>query len=631
MPAGSCHAQTSSSTGDRQSSDDSLGGKRLPHVTVLVVEDNPGDARLANRYLRSITGMQCRVTTVGRLSEALSALAGVRPDAVLLDLGLPDSTGTSGVTAIRSMTPEAALIVLTGGDEQSLGVASIQAGADDFLRKSDLSADLMTRSLRYAMARRTSTRDLLAAVADALVLLDDTGVIRLANQAAEDLLGIPEASLIGTLPVFGPPHDDTREVEITTDGRQLCIEVHARALSWCNQPATLCTLRDVTSERRVEKLRAELARASQLAGLGELAAVVAHDVNNVLTFLMSNNESLLSNLRADGHPSAELAEHNLEGIKRAAAITSDLQRFARPASEAYQLVDLNQIVDEAIRMTRSEIAHCASVTARLGAIPRISGDPVKLSQMLVNLLVNAAHAIEDTARHDGHVEIATSHAEQEVVIRVRDDGCGLPPDLAERIFEPFFTTKSSERGTGLGLAVVADVVRRHAGTIEMRSKPGETEFAIRFPCTYTVAAVEPARPVLEATALPTLTGRVLVIDDDPLVRRVISRLLQEDHTVITASSGSNALALIRAGERFDAILCDMMMPDMDGYQLFEALQQQAPEVCSTVIFVSGGAFTPATRRFISQATAPVVSKPFTGETLRAAIATVMRRSRPSAG
>jgi CheY-like chemotaxis protein/two-component sensor histidine kinase len=320
-----------------------------------------------------------------------------------------------------------------------------------------------------------------------------------------------------------------------------------------------------------------------------------------------------------------MLDDNLTGIKRIASIARDLQMFSRADRDDLQPVDVNEIVDVACNLAYNDIRHRARLVKELGRIPSTLAEPGKLAQALTNLLANAAQAIDVGAADEHEVRVSTRLVDGEVRIVVSDTGRGIPGELHGQIFEPFFTTKPSEGGTGLGLSLCAEIVRKHGGDIQVRSVPDHgTRFEIKLP--FRPAEQIPVVPTLypQADALPR--ARILIVDDDVAVLRAQRRLLSGDHDVSTAGSGAEALARMAEEGPFDVILCDVMMPTMDGPMFYEAVRLQDPVVADTILFCSGGVFTERAKAFIAAVPNSFLAKPISREALQRALRKVLRRN-----
>jgi CheY-like chemotaxis protein/anti-sigma regulatory factor (Ser/Thr protein kinase) len=298
-------------------------------------------------------------------------------------------------------------------------------------------------------------------------------------------------------------------------------------------------------------------------------------------------------------------------------IIADLKRFSRPDGDrASGPIDIHRVVESSLNIVRNEIRHRAQVVEDLQPVPSAEGDPSRLNQVLVNLLVNAAQAIPEGEAQTNTVSIAThTSASGDAVIEISDTGHGIPPAHRARIFDPFFTTKPVGVGTGLGLSICHSLVKSLGGTIEVESSHE------RGSCFRIVLPRAELRPtaVAESAAEPSAPrrARILIVDDEPVLGGALARAL--DHDVVAVTRGSDALARLDAGEHFDLLLCDLMMPEMTGMQLYAHLRERAPTLADHTILITGGAFTPAAEDFLSRVDNRCIQKPISLKQLRQTI------------
>jgi CheY-like chemotaxis protein len=249
---------------------------------------------------------------------------------------------------------------------------------------------------------------------------------------------------------------------------------------------------------------------------------------------------------------------------------------------------------------------------------------------MVNLLVNAAQAIREGSAADNVVRVGVRPDGDDVLIEVQDSGCGMPPGVRDRIFEPFFTTKKGD-GMGLGLALCQTMVQEAGGRIAVESAPGAgSTFRIWLPTmAATEAAATPApgpassAPPPNPPPPPARRSRLLVVDDEPLVGKTVARALWE-HDVEYVADAREALDRIHRGTRYDALICDLMMPEMTGMDLAQRLSDEQHELSSRMVFLTGGAFTDRARTFVALTRAPVVEKPFEHAQLKQSVERVLR-------
>ncbi len=438
------------------------------------------------------------------------------------------------------------------------------------------------------------------------------------------------------------------------DGSTFPVEVSVRAAEIDGAVHRQAIVRDITDRRRLEL---QLQLADRMASVATLSSGVAHEVNNPLSYVTANVDFVLSHL--DPFP-ADLVElrRALEdargGAARVAQIVRDLRTFSRAGNADRTEVDVRRALQSAVTLAQTEIRQRAQLSLELGPVPPVLGNAHRIGQVFLNLLANAAQAIPPGNPERHLVQATTAVApDGRVQIEIADTGAGIPAEVLPRIFDPFFTTRPVGKGLGLGLAIVHGIVADLGGEVAVRSEPGGGSiFTVLLPAMHGASAPVrplitpgamlplPARPAVtpspeapgSASAPPPTTwpaatptpagGRdILVIDDEPMVGRAISRMLVPPHRVVFVGSAAEALALLEAG-RFDTILCDLMMPEMTGMALYERLVAAAPASAARMVFLTGGAFTPEAADFLECVPNARLEKPFTLAQLRAAVAAV---------
>jgi len=271
-------------------------------------------------------------------------------------------------------------------------------------------------------------------------------------------------------------------------------------------------------------------------------------------------------------------------------------------------------------MSWNEIRHRARLVKDYGDLPPVRANESRLGQVFLNLLVNAAQAIPEGAADRNEIRIVTrSVPPGRVTIEVRDSGGGIPPEVLGRIFDPFFTTKPSGVGTGLGLSICHSIVTALDGEISVDTAAERgTTFRVTLPIADLTTAI-PARAVTPQTQSSGRRGKVLVIDDEPLIGAAVKRALTSEHDVTAMSSSHEALTRLRAGERYDVILCDLMMPALTGMDIHDELTKLAPAQADRMVFITGGAFTARAQSFLAEVQNPRIEKPFDLHALRALV------------
>jgi len=382
----------------------------------------------------------------------------------------------------------------------------------------------------------------------------------------------------------------------------------------------------MTNVTQRKTLEARLLLADRMASLGTLAAGVAHEINNPLSYVKGNIEHVLDSLRKMSGVDPDLVvalEDACHGAQRVADIVRDLRVLSR-VDDGKTLVDVDAAVESAIAMASNEIRHRARLVRSLGSPPRVLANEGRLGQVLLNLLVNAAQAIPDDGAETNEVAVTTgTTADGRIRIEVRDTGRGMTPEVAARMFDPFFTTKAIGEGTGLGLSICHTIVTSLGGEIVVETAAGAgTTFRVLLPAAPAEPAVLGAAPV-EVAAMMTPRKRVLVVDDDPGVRTLVRRVLEREHEVVVCDGGAAALDLLERDAAFHAIVCDVMMPNVSGIDVYDVVVRKHPELARRVILLTGGAFTPRTREFLDATSLPALQKPFQASTLRRAVADVV--------
>jgi CheY-like chemotaxis protein len=359
-----------------------------------------------------------------------------------------------------------------------------------------------------------------------------------------------------------------------------------------------------------------------MASLGTLAASVAHEINNPLTYVVGNVDAAraiaaeLAAARAGdpgvAGPLAEIGEALAEaddGAGRVRQIVSDLKVLSSPGAEdGSQRVDVRAALQSSINLARRVVSARAELVTELSDVPAVEGNAARLAQVFLNLLVNAAQAIPEGSAGPHRVRAACrGDGDGRVVVEVSDTGTGITADRLPKIFDPFFTTKPHGVGTGLGLAICQSIVAAHGGEIRVETAEGcGSTFRVVLPAS----ASAPRAATAAAPPRAGRRGRILVIDDEPFVLRALERILAGHHDVVLAPSAGDALARIGDATPIDGVLCDVMMPGMNGMDLYREIGRVAPALARRVVFVTGGALIEDIRVFLEETGVPVVEKPF---------------------
>ncbi len=481
------------------------------------------------------------------------------------------------------------------------------------------------------------------------------------NRAGLDLIGYPPDKAFTPMPLSRlfaePTHQGVLEGlmdKVASDGpyeldtwiRRLdgeTVEVHQVILPHRDRAGQVThystVLRDLTERRRQEadqeRLSAQLLHSQKMEAIGRLAGGVAHDFNNILTAISGFATFARESLRSDDPVSSDLDEVILASA-RASALTKQLLIFSSQQDYVPVLMKLPVVIDDLSRMLSRLLGENIELDVSHESEDLwLRADPHQMEQVIVNLAVNARDAMPGGGRLSIRVStkrlttVRCSHCAKpldgdflEVV--VRDTGCGMVPDTLEHLFEPFFTTKELGKGTGLGLSVVHGVVLKSSGHIEVRSTPGEgTAFTLLFP-RETPGAADKSR---SATTYPTVgTGTILLVEDEPMVRRFAKRMLEQlGYEVLEAGDSTGAVAQFeKVNGCVDLLLSDIVLPGRSGLQLYQrllSLKEHLP-----ALFISGYHQEDLAGYGFSSTELDLLPKPFTSSVLARRVGAAIARS-----
>ena len=571
---------------------------------ILVVDDTVAALKATVRILQS-AGYDVAQAMDG--AEALRQIRTLRPRLVLLDVVLPDISGTEVLRQIRTEADFAdiAIVLLsaqqTQPDQQAAG---LDAGADGYIARPIANQELLARVrsllrqrelLEQLRASEARCRDLITRQHDGVLVVNQAGVVQFVNPAAESLCGQPAAELLGSRFAFALGETTGSVITWPRPDRKLILaQMRVGSLEWDGQPAWLVTLRDVTREVQLE---AQCRQSQKMEAVGTLAGGVAHDFNNLLAVMQMQTELL----RCGGDLSP--AQTTLTGeidaaILRAAALTRQLLLFSRSESFKAWDLELGESITSTFKMLRRLLGETIEVRLNLAARPLyVHADGGMMDQVVMNLAVNARDAMPEGGRLDietAGVEFAESSAGAPgparpgsfVCLSVSDTGCGIPAEILPRIFDPFFSTKEVGKGSGLGLSTVFGIVQQHRGWITVDSEPGEgTTFRVFLPRVSGTVASQAALP---PSATPTGAETILLVEDDPVLRIVLQKsLAQLGYHVLVAATGAAALAAWREHrDQIQLLITDMLMPGgLTGKTLAQQLLGEKPGL--KALYISG--------------------------------------------
>jgi signal transduction histidine kinase len=395
----------------------------------------------------------------------------------------------------------------------------------------------------------------------------------------------------------------------------------------------VATIGDLLLAREHQDLQSRIAQTDRLSSLGTVAAGVAHEINNPLAYMVLNIDylrgelaQLTDGLEVDRGREVRLALDRVsEGAERIRVIVRSLKTFSRPESNESCSLRVVDVVESTLAMVGNEIRHEARLVTAFEPVPDVLANEARLGQVFLNLLLNALQALPPGRTEKNEIRVVVrSPAAGRVLVEVHDNGAGIPANLRGRIFEPFFTTKAIGVGTGLGLAICHGIVTSLGGTLSVDSDLGHgSVFRVELPAAPAAMDDTSATHARLVPPLPTTAGkgkgRILIVDDEPVVCSSLVRLLAREGTVVALTSARQALEHLQAGERFDVVLCDLMMPRMDGPALYDEVCQLSPAQAERMIFMSGGAFTPRGREFLERVPNVRIDKPFDVDAVRALV------------
>lgn len=617
-------------------------------LRVLMIEDSEDDAELLALELGRAGYAVNRVRV--HSAEALGArLDDGGFDLILADFSLPGFGALEALGIVKARGIDLPFLVVSGSIGEEVAVAALKAGAHDFISKDRLArlAPAIERELREAAIRRRSReatealrasevrfRTLVDSLDDVVITLGPDGRIDGAFGRGLTNEGLSPEMLAGRTPteLLGPEHAARHVTALARAraGERVVYEWSfpssrgtrsfqislARQEAEPGQRAGLVAVgRDVTDAKA---LQAKLLAADRLGSLGSLAAGVAHEVNAPLTAVLANLDLALAGSSGVPGPIREALSDAREATGRVRSIMEDLRIYSRAPGAATATADVERVLASALRMSSGMIKPRARLVTRFGAVPAVVGDPSRLGQVFTNLIVNAAQAMDEAHREANELRVATYEREGGVVVEVADTGTGIPPHVLRVLFQEAITTKPQGEGTGIGLTICKRILDAVGGKISVESRPGGGS---TFRVTLRPASGPPPEPEIPERTIeaPVRRGRVMVLDDEPLVGRSVARILAAEHAVEVFDDPVKALAATRAGSRYDLILSDLLMPGLSGLALLEELERIAPDQAAAVVFLTGGAFSPRTHEFLVRHPERWIPKPVGRDELRALV------------
>jgi PAS domain S-box-containing protein len=614
-------------------------------VKVLLIDDDEDDYVLTRDWFGEFQETKFHLQWVDSPSDASDAIALGQHDVYLLDYRLGEYNGLDILREAIEKGCTAPIILLTGQGDHEIDVEAMKAGAADYLEKSQLSAPLLERSIRYAIERQHAQDKireqaaLLDVATDAIFVCDAENTILFWNKGAEKLYGLPAHEALGKKVLELWQDENLPEVQRanqtlllegawqgefyqkTKSGKTIIVESRWTLVpSFEGKPQSILVVNtDITQKKQLET---QFFRAQRLESIGTLASGIAHDLNNVLAPILMTAQLLESQLQDER--SQRLLPLLIANAKRGANLVKQVLSFARGIEGERTLLQVKHLIVEIKHIIKETFPKSITVNVEIPAnLWTVSGDATQLHQVLMNLCVNARDAMTGGGTLTITCEnllidanYALMHIDAQagpyIVITVSDTGVGIPQEFLDRIFEPFFTTKELGQGTGLGLSTAMGIIKSHNGFVNVYSELSRgTKFKVYLPAVETQE-----NQVEESQELPPGNGElILVVDDESAVREITKTSLEShNYQAMTASDGIDAVALYaQHKEEISIVLTDMVMPNMDGLTTIRTLQKINPSV--KIIAMSGLASSDKVSASNDLGVKAFLSKPYTAQQL----------------
>lgn len=591
-------------------------------TTVLLIDDETKFCTSLKIILES-AGYDVEIVHTGQ--AALFNLANHRYDAVLLDMGLPDISGLEVAANLKEKFPDTVVIILTGQATLENAVDSLRSGVYDYLSK-PFNPEQLLRTLKRGVEYKRLAKQLnesekrfyqLARTTSEGIIIYSAGSLLLSNEQLCQMFGYEEKELLGcnffdllldkdsikaiTFQQYPGIIEPFEAIGIRRDKSRFPVELRIKQIEYFDRDAQIATIRDLTAQKQAEEkqsaLQQKLADARRLESLGLMAGYVAHDLNNILTGIITYPELLLMELPHDFTHRKEIEMISKAG-QRAAAVVDDLLTVARGSSSKKEASSLNALVNifidslECQELCRRYPESTISIQLT-GKTNNILCSSIHIYKLLVNLIHNAMEAVQGK----GEILITTANKfistqikgyeliepGKYITLQIKDNASGIHPDDQSHIFEPFYSNKVMGRsGTGLGLAVVRNTVHDHGGFIDLESSEHGTLFTFYFPICQ---QKQKSEPLIHSEKIETKPeGLILIIDDQESHREITSRFLTSlGYNVDAVGNGDEAIELIR-NNPVAIILLDLIMSrGASGCEIYKQILQHQPELKAIVI------------------------------------------------
>ena len=551
-------------------------------VHVLIIEDNEEHAQLLEKLLASSEYPRFRVSIVHTLAAGLESLQSGSIEMVLLDLTLPDSQGTPTFCTVSEVAPKLPIVILSGISDVTVAIEVVQLGAQDYLVKGHVDNHLLLRSIQYSIERKRA---------------------EIALREAHDEL---EARV------------QERTAELLEANNRLHAEIAERKRAEEQSLESNRQLMDALAELRA--MQQDLVRRERFQALGHMAGGIAHEFNNVLTPIVGFAGQLLQHDDMLANP--EIVRGYIQKIHTAAQsgarAVARVRGFVRAEAGVFGAMNVPEVIESVVTFTEpkwKDEALAAGVSigiaTQVDEVPEVHGDAAQIGDLLAQLIFNSIRSVS----RRGMVTIAAENRGSEIAIIIQDDGCGMSEGVRLRCLDAK-SCLAPQNGRLTGYGIVHGILAQHSGLLEIESQEGKgTRVVIILP---TVIKEAPPVVIPKQAAAPAKSLRILVADDEPMVREVIQMYLAEDnHIVEVAVNDREALEKFKAAD-YDIVLTDRSMPELSGDELALAVKQLKPGIPVVLLTGFGELMNAEGER--PEGVDIIVSKPFNLDTLRSALA-----------
>ncbi|BAZ37862.1 PAS/PAC sensor hybrid histidine kinase [Calothrix sp. NIES-4101] len=621
-------------------------------IQVLLIDDDEDDYILIQDWCSEFQVVSCQLEWVNTYEVGINSIAQNQHDIYLIDYRLGESNGLELLSRAIANGCCAPIILLTGRGDRQIDIQAMEAGAADYLEKSQLNSALLERSIRYALERKRAERKirqqaaLIDVATDAIFVCDLNNQLLFWNKASEKLYGWREEEAVGKhtsqlweeknllqvqlafnlLLTNGSWEGELRQTTIS--GNEIIVESRWTLVTEFDDKSQVILVvnTDITQKKQLES---QFFRAQRLESIGTLASGIAHDLNNVLAPILMTAQLLES--RSEDDRSKKLLPILISNAKRGANLVKQVLSFTRGIEGDRTPLQLKHLIHEIQQIIKETFPKTIQTTIHISPeLWTVSGNSTQLHQVLMNLCVNARDAMPDGGKltiEAENLSIDENYTKMNIearignyiLITVSDTGIGISPNIIDRIFEPFFTTKELGKGTGLGLSTVLGIIKSHGGFINVYSEIDTgSQFQVYLPALQTPETIEDGD-------IDVNLGNgelILVVDDEDSIRDVTKASLESfNYQAITASDGIEAIALYAERcHEISVVVTDMVMPTMDGLTTIRTLQKINPGV--KIIAVSGLASSEKIHAVSEIGVQAFLFKPYTAKQLLQAISTI---------